>query len=83
VRGGKYWTRFVIGYPVYDCTNANEGRCSIKGIETEQILWMPIPPNAIIHNAKNPYDNPIVWWFRDEGMPSGVGIRCYVPAAES
>jgi hypothetical protein len=83
VRNGKYWTRFVIQYHAYDCTTANPGGCLDRGIKTEQIDWMPVPDNAVIYNAKNPYLNPIIWWHREEAMANGVRIRCYVPAPES
>jgi hypothetical protein len=83
VRNGKYWTRFVIEYRAYDCTAANPGGCLDKGIKTEQIDWIPVPEHVIIRNTKNPYFNPIIWWMREEGMPNGVRIRCYVPAPDS
>jgi hypothetical protein len=83
VRNGQYWSRFFIEYHVYDCTHANYGGCLDKGIKVEQIDWVPVPANVVIQNSKNPYLNPIIWWHREEGMPNGVRIRCYVPAAES
>ena len=83
VRNGKYWTRFVIEYRVYDCTGANPSGCLDKGIKREQIDWVPVPEHVIIHNSKNPYLNPIIWWHREEDTPNRVRIRCYLPAAES
>jgi hypothetical protein len=83
MRNGQYWTRFVIAYRVYDCTPANPSGCLDKGIKTERIDWVPVPEHVIIRNAKNPYLNPIIWSLREEGMPNGVRIRCYVPAPES
>jgi hypothetical protein len=83
VRNGHYWTRFVIEYHVYDCSGGNPGGCFDKGIKREKIDWVPVPDNVVIHNSKNPYLNPIIWWYRDEGTPNGVRIKCYVPAAES
>jgi hypothetical protein len=83
VRNGQYWTRFVIQYHDFDCTQANDGACLDKGIKTEQIDWVPVPANVVIHNSKNPYLNPVIWWLREEGMPNGVRIRCYAPGAES
>src|SRR5262245_28110907 len=75
VRSGKYWTRFVIEYHVYDCTRANEGGCLDKGIKHEQVDWVPVPDNVVIHNSKNPYLNPVIWWHRDES--NGIRIKCY------
>jgi hypothetical protein len=83
VRNGKYWTRFIIEYRAYDCTRTTEGGCVDKGIKTEQIGWIPVPDNVVIRSSKNPYLNPIIWWYREEGTPNSVHIRCYVPAAES
>ena len=82
VRNGQYWTRFIIQYRAYDCTAANPSVVD-KGIKTEQINWVPVPDNVVIHNSKNPYLNPIIWWYREEGKPYGVRIRCYVPAPDS
>ena len=81
VRNGKYWTRFVIEYHVYDCSQLNGGGCLDRGITSERTGWVAVPDNAVIHNSKNPYLIPIIWWHRDES--NGVRIKCYVPAAES
>lgn len=83
VRNGKYWTRFTIEYHVFDCTRANEGGCLVTGTKTERTGWVPVPDNVVIHNSKNPYLNPVIWWLREEGMPNDVRIRCYIPGPES
>jgi len=81
VRNGQYWTRFIIEYHDFDCHKPYEGNCQYMGIKREQVDWMPVPDSVVIHNSKNPFLNPIIWWAKDDEIPSGVRIRCFAPGA--
>lgn len=39
--------------------------------------WIPVPPEAVIHNAGNPIGEAVVW-YTIQG-PDTVYIRCFVP----
>jgi hypothetical protein len=44
--------------------------------------WIPVPPEAVVHNAGNPVGEAIVWWnviAIDEDQ-AGIFIRCFVPS---
>lgn len=40
--------------------------------------WMPVPQDAVIHNAGNPNGAPVVWWYYEQGETK---IRCFVPGS--
>lgn len=41
--------------------------------------WIPVPPEAVVHNAGNPTGDAVVWWVPYATLPGGVYIRCFVP----
>ena len=38
--------------------------------------WMPVPPDAVIHNAGNPVGDAVVWYAQYQNR---TFIRCFVP----
>jgi hypothetical protein len=47
--------------------------------------WMPVPPEAVVHDAGNPVGEAVVWWVHTGGDPTApdptrrIHIRCFVP----
>lgn len=39
--------------------------------------WVPVPPEAIIYDAGNPYEEAVVWYVMQG--PGVFYIRCFVP----
>lgn len=39
--------------------------------------WIPVPSEAVVHDAENPIGQAIVWWVQQG--PDEVYIRCFVP----
>lgn len=39
--------------------------------------WIPVPPEAVIHNAGNPVGEAVVWYVKPQGT---IFVRCFVPA---
>ena len=42
--------------------------------------WREVPPEAVVKNAGNPFDDAVVWYVQ-QGADS-YHIRCFVPASE-
>jgi len=40
-------------------------------------VWIPVPPEAIVHDAGNPTGEAIVWYIKSG--PDIFYIRCFVP----
>jgi hypothetical protein len=44
--------------------------------------WVPVPPDAVVYDAGNPFGEAVVWYLRlgtaEDGTPRFY-IRCFVP----
>jgi hypothetical protein len=44
--------------------------------------WVPVPPEAIVYDAGNPFGDAVIWYVKggtdEDGMPTFY-IRCFVP----
>ena len=65
------------------CCNLADGTLAEEDIRGESYWtrwpgqdWIPVPPETIIYNSRNPNGSPVVWWGYEDGK---TRIRCFVP----
>lgn len=46
-------------------------------IGTTEDPWVLVPPESVVYDAGNPYEEAIVWYVQQG--PGAIYIRCFVP----
>ena len=67
---GVFFT-FVVGLSLFDTFEKETAKPG-----AERPYWLPVPAEAIVHNAGNPVGEAVVWYTKYNGK---AYIRCFVP----